>query len=122
MAEKSGQQKVVLSTSQWISLLLTVAGMIAAGIWGAHTIETRLGEKIVEMDQRWQKRTLELSRELRMDIKGVEDKIPPDWFRAMVDANARAIKDLETEFTRDFLRKSELDIVLKTRKGVEDGR
>ena len=99
MRNDTNYSKVVLSTGQWLSLLGTVGTLITAGVWGAHSIESRLTEAMVDLDRRWQARSEIMVRDLRSDMKAVE----------------KSIHRLESEFTRDFMRKTELDQLLKHR-------
>lgn len=97
-------QPVRLNTWQWISLIVLVAG---AG-WSIHY-------RIDALDDRWQERAMQLTRELRLEHRmAIESlEIPPPLFKQQVDRNTEAIDRLEREFTRDFVRKDELPRLLE---------
>lgn len=67
-----------------------------------------LQDRIDRLDDKWQERLLVVTAAIKQDINRVESKIPPDWFRQMVENNQRKIDELESELNRDFVRKSEL--------------
>lgn len=67
-----------------------------------------LQTRIDNLDDKWQERLLVVTAEIKQDIRSVESKIPPDWFRQMVENNQRKIDELESELNRDFVRKSEI--------------
>lgn len=96
---------VRLTSWQWITLIVIVAGAAVSTHY-----------RIDALDDRWQTRTVNIVTEIRKDIARVEGKIPPDWFRAMVEENKQDIKDLESELTRNFIKKEELEQILKVLK------
>ena len=102
------QESVRLSVSTW----LTIGGMMAAGIAAnlalIYGMAGQIQSRIDKLDLRWQERTLTLTRELKSDIRDVENKIPPEWFRDMVTRNTNEIERLEDEMHRDFVRKGDL--------------
>ena len=109
-------QKVSLSSWQWISLMGVVCG---AGVWNV--------SQMWQLDTRWQNRIesivtaintkIETSdSEIMQEIAETRRSIPPDWFRTMVDENRKLITSMEREFTRDFIRKSELETLLEQRE------
>ena len=100
---------ISLSVSTWAKLVALVASAVAA--FFAMFLQSQA--TMHELDVKWQNRIVELTREIRHDIKDVETKIPPDWFRKMVEHNKQSIDDLEREFTRDFVRKEELEKIIK---------
>jgi len=107
-------ERISLSVGTWVSLTGMIATAIAANLALIYSMSGNLQARMDALDVRWQDRTSNMQQNLVSEIKAVEAKIPPDWFRQMVDRNATAIdklKDefdrLENEFTRDVVRKSE---------------
>lgn len=109
-----------LSTWNWVSLIVIIASASVANIGGIHSMATHNREEfrteMLAMDQKWQDRTDILATQIRTDLKEIKNSIPPDWFRQMVESNATHIEKnaeqidkLEDEFTRDFVRKDELE-------------
>lgn len=107
--------KLVLASSTWLSLIALVAGGIAANLGLIYTQSSGLQSRIDALDERWQKRIVVIAAELRKDtaalrdsiksdtnnlrdsIKSMEQRIPPDWFRSMVERNTIRIDKLEDE-------------------------
>ena len=76
-------QKVSLSVPQLVAIILALVGV---GLWNVKTgwdMENRISEKIDST-----------RKELKADIQSVQDGIPPDWFRKMVERNAAQIDEL----------------------------
>jgi hypothetical protein len=103
--------RLTLATSTWISLIALVAGGIATNLGLIYSqsanLQTHLRAqsenlqgRIDTLDEKWQERTVEMAKQLQHDIQRVEDKIPPDWFRSMVERNTQRIDKLEDELHR----------------------
>ena len=98
--------KVSLPIWQLISLVASItisAGGV--GFWQS--------SQMWELDRAWQERIGKITDDFGDKIETVQQSIPPDWFRTMVERNQAEIKRIETEITRDFVRKTELDQILK---------
>jgi hypothetical protein len=100
--------KIAFSSSTWITLISLITTGVATNLILIYSMAGGLQDRIDSLDDKWQQRLLVVTAEIKQDIHNVESKIPPDWFREMVENNTREIRDLESEFTRDFVRKSEL--------------
>jgi len=109
------QRQTLLHTKDWIWLVLVVAGASVANMGALHQISSSMRKDMYELDKRWQDRSEQMQKDLRQDIATLQSSIPPDWFRAMVETNQRKIETLakevdrfEEKFTREFVRKNEL--------------
>ena len=103
--------KLVLATSTWISIIALIAGGIATNLGliysQGNSLQShlraqsgQLQDRIDKLDEKWQERTINMASQLQADIRRVEGKIPPDWFRAMVDRNTERIDKLEDELQK----------------------
>ena len=103
---------VSLSVSTWSKLIAMVATVIAT-FFGMFLSSQ---QTMHDLDIKWQDRIAILSASIRSDIRSVEEKIPPDWFRRMVERNQTEIQNLEDDleaFTKDFVRKDEMPSLIK---------
>jgi hypothetical protein len=107
------KEQVSFSTSTWITLITLVATGVGTNLILIYSMSFDLQERIDALDLRWQDRISSISRGFKEDLSRVESKIPPDWFRAMVDRNSEKIDTLEAEVTRDLVRRSELKSILE---------
>jgi hypothetical protein len=107
------KEQVSFSTSTWITLITLVATGVGTNLILIYSMSFDLQERIDALDLRWQDRISSISRSFKEDLSRVESKIPPDWFRAMVDRNSEKIDTLEAEVTRDLVRRSELKSILE---------
>ena len=104
MVHQTEANRVSFSSSTWISLLGLVVTGVATNLIMLYSMGFQLHERIDALDEKWQVRVIQLHSEFNADIDTLAERIPPEWFRSMVDANTRDIKRLENEFTRDFVR------------------
>jgi hypothetical protein len=111
--KKMSNDKISFSTSTWLTLISLITTGVATNLILIYTMAGNLQTRIDNLDDKWQERLLVVTAEIKQDIRSVESKIPPDWFRQMVESNQRKIDELESEFTRDFVRKSELPELIK---------
>jgi hypothetical protein len=100
--------KIAFSSSTWITLISLITTGVATNLILIYSMAGGLQDRIDSLDDKWQQRLLVVTSEIKEDIQSVESKIPPDWFRQMVENNQRKIEELESKFTRDFIHKSEL--------------
>lgn len=107
------EERLSLTGGTWLTLISLVGSSVAANLILIYTMSLQVHQRVDELDDRWQDRIIAISREFKEDLRRIESKIPPDWFRAMVESNTREINRLESEFTKDFVRKEELDQILK---------
>ena len=107
------EERLSLTGGTWLTLISLVGSSVAANLILIYTMSFQVHQRVDELDDRWQDRIVAISREFKEDLRRIENKIPPDWFRAMVENNTREINRLESEFTKDFVRRHELDKTLR---------
>ena len=107
------EERLSLTGGTWLTLISLVGSSVAANLILIYTMSFQVHQRVDELDDRWQDRIIAISREFKEDLRRIESKIPPDWFRAMVENNTKEINRLESEFTKDFVRKEELDKILR---------
>lgn len=111
--EKTESQSVKLNTRDWLWLVVLIASAIGAHYW-----------QFGRLDEKWQVRTDQLARDFRTEqtklsdsihaeIAEVRKTIPPDWFRSMLDRNSEEIQRVENQMIRDFVRKEELEKIIR---------
>ena len=91
MAEK--ETKTFLNTSEWVWLVVVIATASVANMAGLHAISTGLRDEMLDLDSKWQQRSEAMQRDIRSDLKELQQAIPPTWFRDLVSANQLAIKE-----------------------------
>ena len=102
--------RVILSPATWISLIGMICAGVAANLALIHSMAGSMQDRMDVLDARWQDRTTEIRQSLSSDIKAVEAKIPPDWFRRMVERNTEQIDDLSNKL-RDFAHNHSQDVL-----------
>ena len=104
--------KIAFTSSTWVTLISLIVTGVATNLMLIYSLSGDLQKRIDDLDDKWQQRLIVVTQEIKQDIQHVETKIPPDWFRQMVEGNGEKIDKLESEFTKDFVRKSELEQLL----------
>lgn len=107
------EERLSLTGGTWLTLISLVGSSVAANLILIYTMSLQVHQRVDQLDDKWQDRIIAISREFKEDLRRIEGKIPPDWFRAMVENNTKEINRLESEFTKDFVRRGELDQILK---------
>ena len=112
-------ERISFSTSTWVTLIGLVGTGVGTNLILIYSLSGNLQDRIDVLDQRWQDRIMQISKDFRQDMQTLESRIPPTWFRSMVEKNASDIKqnhrdiiELEDEFSRDFVRHTELQTIL----------
>ena len=105
-------EKVSFSNGTWVTLIGMIAGGVGTNLILIYSMGLQIHSRIDSLDNKWQERVMEVHSEFRSDIKDLSGRIPPDWFRKMVEQNSDDIQRIENEFTRDFVRHSELEKIL----------
>lgn len=106
-------ERVSFTPGTWVSLMGMVGTGVATNLMLIYGLSGNLQDRIDTLDVRWQERMTTISRDFKSDMRHLEQRIPPDWFRKMVETNASDIERLENELTRDFVRKDELRNILQ---------
>jgi hypothetical protein len=106
-------ERVSFTPGTWVSMMGMVGTGVATNLMLIYGLSGSLQDRIDTLDVRWQERMASISRDWKTDMQHLESRIPPDWFRRMVEANTDDIERLENEFTRDFVRKDELRDILQ---------
>lgn len=97
-------QQVKLAPRDWIWLIIVIVGAATANLGLIYSQSWSMYDRIDQLDEKWQERTVQMSTRIRNDIENVRMSIPPDWFRKMVEANESEIRALRKEVAE--LRKS----------------
>lgn len=101
----TGEQSVKFALRDWLWLITIIAGAAVSNVTFIYvTAEFNRSDMLSQMerlDGRWQKRIGDITADirsdlvdLRSDVKGVKESIPPDWFRKMVERNQADISEL----------------------------
>ena len=85
----------VRGLKDWIWIIVVVATASVANMGAMYQIRWSLSQDMIDLDRRWQDRTLKMTAEIRQDIDAVRGSIPPDWFRQMVQDNKDQLRRME---------------------------
>lgn len=96
MQEKE-QENPMLKVRDWVWIVAVVATASTANMAALYRVSSGQTEALIELDEKWQARTREVTKELRSDIHSIRDGIPPDWFHEMVRQNQQDIRQLRDE-------------------------
>lgn len=95
-------EAVALSNATWISLIAMIVTAVAANLATIYGMSINIQNRMDRLDERWQERTAGMASEVRADIERIEQKIPPDWFRSMVERNSADIRELRDKVFNDL--------------------
>lgn len=89
------EQPLKLSGRDWLWIITVIAAAAVSNVVLIFSSRTQLEERLTQFTQRLEDRSEAQTKEIRNELTEVRKGLPPDWFRAMVETNARKIENLE---------------------------